>query len=291
MRLAELLESAASQLEKAGIEESQLEARLLLEACLNKTRTELFLLGQTEVSIENEARYIGYITRRKQREPVAYILGEQEFWSMQFFVSPSVLIPRPETEFLLDRVLTLVNPLNLEHGHILDLCCGSGVIATVLAHETGKEIVAVDLSLAALEVTRSNLQRHNLMEQVAMVQADLFSAFQHNRKFSLIVSNPPYVSCFDIEHTLEPEVAKHEPRMALDGGDGGMDIIRRIRRDLPQFICPGGQLFMEIGADQSEAAYLLFTETPESSPGFEKVDILVDYAGRDRVLHATMGNK
>lgn len=291
MRLAELLESAAIKLEQAGVEESQLEARLLLEACLDKSRTELFLLGQTEVSAEDEARYVGFINRRKQREPVAYILKEQEFWSMQFLVTPAVLIPRPETEFLLDRVLALANPLNLRSGRLLDLCCGSGIIAVVLARETGRKIIAVDLSFAALEVTRSNLQRHNLLAQVAMVQADLFSAFQHNREFSLIVSNPPYVSSFDIENTLEPEVAKHEPRLALDGGDGGMDIIRRIRRDVSHFLCPGGQLFMEIGADQGEAAHLLFAENLDESPGFEKVDILVDYAGRDRVLHATMGNK
>ncbi|MDK9708612.1 MAG: peptide chain release factor N(5)-glutamine methyltransferase [Desulforhopalus sp.] len=290
MRLVELLESAALQLEKAGVAESQLEARLLLEACLAKTRTELFLLGQTEVPVEDEARYIDLINRRKQREPVAYILKEQEFWSMQFLVTPAVLIPRPETEFLLDRVLALVNPQNLRRGHLLDLCCGSGVIATVLARETGEDVFAVDLSRAALAVTRSNLQRHNLLARVAMVQADLFSAFSHNRQFSLIVSNPPYVSSFDIEHTLEPEVAEHEPRLALDGGDGGMDIIRRIRRDVSQFMCPGGQLFMEIGADQGEEVRLLFAEEFDGSPAFEKVDILVDYADRDRVLHATIRN-
>jgi len=235
-----------------------------------------------------QTKYLGFIGRRKNREPVAYILGEQEFWSMPFFVSPAVLIPRPETEFLLDRVLALVAPENLEKGALLDLCCGSGVIAAVLAKETGKRIIAADISPLALAVSRHNLCRHGLAGQVALVQADLFSAFRRRCNFSLIVSNPPYVGRFDLENNLEPEVAKHEPRLALDGGVAGMDFILRICREVPRLLCPGGQLFMEIGADQGEATRLLFTEGLKDSPGFEKIEILVDYAGRDRVLHARM---
>jgi release factor glutamine methyltransferase len=288
MRLSALLQVAEYDLEQAGIDEYSLEARLLLGACLGKTRTELFLLGQEEVATVDKIKFLGFIKRRKEREPVAYILGEQEFWSMPFFVSPAVLIPRPETEFLLDRVLALVDPDNLQRGALLDLCCGSGVIAAVLAKETGKKIIASDISSLALEVTRSNLQRHCLVERVSLVNADLFAAFRMRRDFSLIVSNPPYVRRFDLENNLEPEVAQHEPRLALDGGNMGMDFILKIRQVAPKVICPGGQLFMEIGADQGDTARLLFTEGQQDSPGFEEAEILIDYAGRERVLHARM---
>ena len=290
MRLSRLLHRAASELKLAGIEEYSLEARLLLCACLGKTRTELFLLGEEEVAAADQKRYLEFIDRRTKREPAAYILGEQEFWSMPFAVSPAVLIPRPETEFLLDRVLALVAQENLEKGAILDLCCGSGVIAAVLAKETGKQIIASDVSPSALAVAQHNLDRHGLEGQVALVAADLFSAFRMHRDFSLIVSNPPYVSRVDLENNLQPEVAKHEPRLALDGGMAGMDFIMRIHREVPNLLCPGGQLFLEIGADQGDATRRLFTYESKDREQFDQVDILVDYAGRDRVLYARMAH-
>ena len=127
--------------------ESDLDARLLLEYCTGKSRTEIFLDGGSEVNQEIQDSYLLLLERRKKREPVAYILGEQEFWSLPFWVTPDVLIPRPETEFLLDRVFALTDPENFQKGHILDLCCGSGVIAIVLAKETGKIIFASDISI------------------------------------------------------------------------------------------------------------------------------------------------
>jgi len=287
MRLAELFNRAAGELAEAGVPEYQLDARLLLESCLGITRTEIFLSGQAEVDEEAQQRYLGLIERRKKREPVAYILGEQEFWSMPFFVSPAVLIPRPETEFLLDRVLALTSPENRGRGCALDLCCGSGVIATVLARETGMKIIASDISFKALQVARKNLHRHHLADQVRLVQGDLLTPFlQTGDVFSLIVSNPPYVSNDDVENGLEPEVARHEPHLALDGGAGGLALIQEIRLRLPAVLCPGGQFFMEIGADQGEAVQSLFTADLKDAPGFCDVEILADYTGRDRVLHA-----
>ena len=288
MQLYELLQRAAGELQATGIEEFVLEARLLLQSCLGKTRTEIFLLGGEEVRQEDEMRYLACIDRRKKREPLAYIVGEQEFWSMPFFVCPDVLIPRPETEFLLDRVLSLVSQDNLTRGPLLDLCCGSGVIATVLAKETGKMIIASDISFSALSVARKNLQRHGQDSQVSLVMADLFSPFCPNRAFSLVVSNPPYVGRYDLDHSLEPEVAVFEPRLALDGGSAGMEVIVEIRRQIVKYLCPGGQLFMEIGADQGEATLALFNGMSKSTPDFTRVEILIDYAGRDRVLHAVM---
>lgn len=288
MRLLQLIQLAESELNCAGVEEYALEARLLVGACLGKTRTELFLHGETDVAAADQDIIFGCIGRRKNREPLAYIFGEQEFWSMPFWVSPAVLIPRPETEFLLDRVLALVDPVNLTKGALLDLCCGSGVIACVLAKETGKRIIASDISPLALDVTRSNLERHGLLMNVSLVEADLLSAFRMRHDFSLIVSNPPYVSRRELENYLEPEVARYEPWLALDGGLTGTDFILRICQEVPKILCPGGQLFMEIGADQGAVARSFFTTETKDSFGFEQVDIYADYAGRERVLHARM---
>ncbi|EKD37533.1 MAG: hypothetical protein ACD_75C01095G0002 [uncultured bacterium] len=287
MRLAELLKCAAGELYTAGVTEYQLDARLLLEGCLGITRTEIFLNGQNEVDEESQRTFLGFIGRRKKREPVAYILGEREFWSMPFYVTPAVLIPRPETEFLLDRVLALTSPENVGRGSALDLCCGSGVIATVLAKETGRRIIASDISFDALQVARKNLLRHHLAGQVDLVQGDLLTPFrQEGGVFSLIVANPPYVSRNDVENGLEPEVEQHEPHLALDGGEDGLAIINEIRLGLPRVLCPGGQFFMEIGADQGGSVGRLFAADFNDSPGFHDVKILIDYTGRDRVVHA-----
>lgn len=290
MHLAELLQYGIEELAQAGVPEYQLDARLLLENCLGITRTELFLSGRAEVDEVLRERFIGCIERRKKREPVAYILGEQEFWSLPFQVTPDVLIPRPETEFLLEKALAMALPLNLDRGLYLDLCCGSGVIATVLAKETGRQVVASDASFEALQVARKNLHRHQLIGRVHLVQGDLLSPFrQTGQEFSLIVANPPYVSSRELAEALEPEVARYEPRLALDAGEDGLDVIREIRRQLPRVLCPGGQIFMEIGADQAEAVHRLFAVHEEGTPAFLDVEILVDYAGRDRVLHARIG--
>lgn len=291
MRLAELLKYGTDVLSEAGVPECQLDARLLLESCLGIKRTEIFLNGQAEVDEISQRKFLCFVERRKKREPVAYILEEQEFWSLPFHVTPAVLIPRPETEFLLDRVLALAVPENIGRGFILDLCCGSGVIATVLARETGKDVIASDISFAALQVARKNLFRHQVARQVQLVQGDLLSAFRQKRGlFSLIVANPPYVSSREIEKSLEPEVAMHEPHLALSGGEDGLDIVREIRRQLPRVLCSGGQIFMEIGADQAEAVRSIFAAACQGRPDFCDVEILTDYTGRDRVLHARNGS-
>ncbi|NOR25719.1 MAG: peptide chain release factor N(5)-glutamine methyltransferase [Desulforhopalus sp.] len=275
-------------MQTALLPEYDLDARLLLEYCTGKSRTEIFLDGGSEVNQQLLDTYSQLLERRTKREPIAYILGEQEFWSLPFFVTSDVLIPRPETEFLLDRVLALTVSENLQKGPVLDLCCGSGVIATVLAKETGRTIYASDISKKALDVTRKNVKRHSLGSRVVLVQGDLFSHFSEESNFSLIVSNPPYVSSFDVANSLSPEVGVFEPHLALDGGADGLELIKEIRDGLAKVLGPGGQCFMEIGADQGEAVRLLFLEKVAGLPGFQHVEILVDYAGRDRVVHVRL---
>ncbi len=287
MRVIDLIQFARSELGGAGIEESNTDAHLLLGHSLGKSRTELFLAAAEEVPEKELLVFLALLARRKKREPLAYILGEREFWSLPFVVNPAVLIPRPETEFLLERALASVRRGACPAGMILDLCCGSGVIAVVLALELGRRIAAVDISSAALEVARENCIRHGVSQRVELIQADLFAAFPLRRMFSLVISNPPYVSRRDIQQGLEPEVVKFEPHLALDGGERGLDVIQRIRDGLPARMLSGGELFMEIGADQGAEVQKLFAEPSGPISCFKNVEILKDYAGRDRVLHAT----
>ena len=286
MRIVDALHNGSESLKDAGVEEFDLDARLLLENVLNKSRSELFLASEIKITDTQLVRYQGLIERRVQREPVAYILGEQEFWSLAFIVSPDVLIPRPETEFLLEQVLSNANKENFNRGKIIDLCCGSGVIATILAKETGQDVIAVDISLKALQVCRKNICRHNVQNSVHLIQSDLLNSLQKIQQFSLVVSNPPYVSHVDVTNNLQPEVSDYEPHLALDGGVRGLELIHTIREQLEHTLLPGGELFMEIGADQGEELKLMFSAKINGSDGFLAVEILKDYAGRDRVIHA-----
>ncbi len=288
MRVVDLLHYGASQLESAGVEQAALEVELLLGFCLEKNRTGLFLAATDEVDERHEQQFLSLLARRSKNEPSAYIFGEKEFWSLPFLVTPDVLIPRPETEFLLETVLALSKNKQWQPGPVLDLCCGSGVIAIILALETGRSVTAVDISAPALQVARRNAIRHQVADRITLVQADLLSAFAPRHIFGLVVSNPPYVSRQELRDGLQPEVMHFEPHLALDGGVGGLDIIQRIRKILPRVLKPGGDFFMEIGADQGLAVRELFAGDNTDKKIFERVEVLQDYSGRDRVLHARM---
>lgn len=284
MRYLELLNLGVLELARAGVTDAELDARILLEAATNKSRAELYLKANDPVGTKEHLKYLGFINKRKEREPVAYILGEREFWSLPFSVSPDVLIPRPETEFLLDKVFTVTENRNFSRGSLLDLCCGSGIIAIVLAKETGNAVVAADISSGALDMTQINIDRHTVYGKVSLVQGNLLEPF--GQCFSLIVSNPPYVSRREVLQELEPEVAEYEPHLALDGGESGMELIDKIYQQLDGALMPEGQLFMEIGANQGDYVRNLFTSGTVGSLTFKRVEIFKDYSGRDRVIHA-----
>jgi release factor glutamine methyltransferase len=286
MRVVDILAKSAELLKRAGVEEYQLDSRLLLEFVLKMSRTELFLAAERQLTEDEFDLYQSLLSRREKREPVAYIIGEQDFWSLTFNVTPDVLIPRPETEFLLEQVFAKTSDKNFNNGNILDLCCGSGVIASILALEKGKVVYGVDISEKALLVCQSNLLRNNLTKMVQLIQSDLLAAFTPKAWCSLVVSNPPYVSHIDVKDSLEPEVGQYEPQLALDGGVRGMEVIAVMREQLEYSMLPGGQLFMEFGADQAQEITELFGHTTGAGSGFSFVEVLQDYAGRDRVLHA-----
>ena len=156
----------------------------------------------------------------------------------------------------------------------------------VLAKETGQAVVAVDISPEALKVSKKNIYRHDVQDQVQLVQSDLLSSFQKINQFSLVVSNPPYVSHIDVTDNLASEVSDYEPHLALDGGVRGLELIKIIREQLEHVLLSGGELFMEIGADQGQELLAMFTFRMNGLDGFCTVEILKDYAGRDRVVHA-----
>ena len=192
--------------------------------------SDLLLRPELEVGEQETVRLAAALARRLAREPLQYITGTREFWSLDFIVSPAVLIPRPETEFLLDRVLAVLRRYGYSGGPVLDMCTGSGVIATILALELGaRSVIAVDRSRVALQVALQNWKKHGQDGVVQPLCADLFTAFGPEARFELIVANPPYVAERDLV-MLQPEVRDWEPESALFAGPRGLAIIEQLAR-------------------------------------------------------------
>jgi len=282
-RIADLLHQAVEKFEKIGIEEARIDAELLLSFCLKKSRTELYLAAKERLTTIQAHQFSELVNRRIRREPVAYITGEREFWSYTFDVTPDVLIPRPETEILVDMVMTRRNH-DFPTGKCLDLCCGSGILAIVLVLELDLNVVAVDISAKALDVCKQNCIKHGVEKKVALVQADLGSCFLKSRPFYLITVNPPYVLRAEMDRNLQPEVVNYEPHLALDGGQDGLEKINNICLHLPSLLAPGGDFFMEIGADQASRVKALLQSAADNQ-WYQVIDVFKDYAGRDRVIH------
>ena len=268
--------------------DGKLDARLLLEAACGTDVQTLLAHPERRVSQEEEALYRSFLERRRKREPLAYILGHQEFMGLDFSVSPSVLIPNQDTETLAEEALR-----GLKAGdRILDLCTGSGCILLSLLHYCpGASGTGTDLSAAALSVARENGLRLGMAERASWMRGDLFEALNNTEAealgepdpagpFDLIVSNPPYIRT-EVIKTLEPEVKSAEPYMALDGGKDGLDFYRRIAREAPAYLKRGGWLLLEIGFDQGQ-------EVPDllSGRGFTDVRVIKDYADNARVVSA-----
>ncbi|MDO4284673.1 MAG: peptide chain release factor N(5)-glutamine methyltransferase [Eubacteriales bacterium] len=277
----ELYEEGAAMLAAAGIPEARLDARLLLEdVCGTDTQT-LLAHGERPVSDSECARYEGVTARRAAREPLAYIVGEQEFMGIPFYVTPEVLIPNQDTEVLVEEAMR-----ELSGGmRILDLCTGSGcILLSLLRYSSGCSGVGTDLSEAALAVAERNAERMALSEQVEWRCGDLWDAVQPEL-FDIIVSNPPYIPTAVIG-TLAPEVRSAEPYQALDGGEDGLVFYRRIIGEAARHLRIGGKLFLEIGYDQSRAVTELLREA-----GFLEIETRQDYGGLDRVVRAERGLK
>lgn len=284
MQLAQLYQETYQKLSLAGIEEAQSDAVQLLCFCLGLTRSQLFLHSTHEITDPQLERCSELISRRLAREPLQYITGTREFWSLDFLVSPAVLIPRPETEFLLEQVLRTLDQQGYKGGSVLDMCTGSGVISVVLAQElAAQKIFAVDCSLDALSVAAANIAKHKKTTAVSLVCSDLFSAIRPRPCFELIVANPPYIAEIELA-ALQPEVQQWEPRSALAAGRQGLDVIKMLADQVPEYLIGGGWLFVEIGADQKDTVGALFTN--HASNAYECVEIINDWSTRPRVLKA-----
>lgn len=252
MNIAEALREATEILQNAGVPEARRDAGSLLSFVIGKNRTFLISHAEDDVDDSRLAQFRNAVERRAAGEPLQYITGVQDFFGREFRVTPDVLIPRPETELLVEAALEVNKTATL----ICDIGTGSGCIAlTLLCELNDARAVAVDKSPAALEIAKLNAQRFSVADRVEFVVSDCFDSVEP-RDFDLLVSNPPYVAG-DVLAGLQREVRDHEPLLALSPGPDGLSIIRRLVHDAPAFLKPNGHLIMEIGFDQAEAVQQL----------------------------------
>ena len=277
-----VLRQAAQRLISCGIESGALDAEILLAHALGIAREQLVAALRSPVDDRNLRTFESLLSRRIKREPTAYITGRREFWSLDFRVTPGVLIPRPETELLVETVLELATEWRSAGApRILELGTGSGVIAVALASELkSAEIVATDISAEALAVARGNAVRNDVAGRIKFVEGDLFEPLAGEPRVDFIVFNPPYIRHADIIG-LEPEISRWEPRGALDGGVDGLDYYRRTAANAGHHLSAQGVVAVEVGAGMGSAVAEFFHEAEYSS-----VSIADDYAGRDRVVVA-----
>lgn len=271
MTLREACRYGADRLRDAGVPEAELDAWYLLEWASVLDRSHYLAYPEEELGKEAESRFLEALERRERRIPLQHITGEQEFMGLSFLVSDQVLIPRQDTEILVEQALKYLKP----GMRFLDLCTGSGCILLSLLHFCpGAEGTGADLSLTALEVAERNRKRLSLPAK--LMQSDLFEKIEGS--FDLIVSNPPYIRRDEIPGLME-EVRLHEPLMALDGHGDGLYFYRKIIEESDLYLKQGGWLMFEIGSDQGEAVTAMMRRA-----GYTRVEVIRDLAGLDRVV-------
>ena len=307
MNRRDLVKWGKEDLEGRGIAEPGAEAELLFLLSGKINRTELYRDPDATVPPEEEEKYRELIRRRGERIPLFYLLGEREFWSLPIQVAPGVLIPRPETELLVEEALRLVKECGLRNAdcgmkksssppalnskletrnpelNFLDLGTGSGAVALAILTEIPEARAwATDLSPDALQIAAGNARRLKLEDRIRFLAGDLFGPLRQFREFfHLVVCNPPYIPSAVIP-TLAPEVARGEPRLALDGGEDGLQVIRRVAEEAFAYLQMPGFLLMEIGDTQAEAVRDLLARRGK----YENIRVIQDYSGRDRVVIA-----
>lgn len=307
LTIKETLSWATDYLVQYDVPDAKAEAEYLLAHALGCKRVELHVNHASGLSYHALQEFIDFVERRIKREPSQYIIGEQEFWGLPFKVTKDVLIPRPETEVLVEEAVNMAGgrwevggrkdenhifphpTSHIPHPIILDLCTGNGCIAISLAKEIpDSRVYAVDISERALNVARENAERHNVAGRMTFLQGDLFESlkgFGLKEKFDLIVSNPPYISK-KMMVDLEREVKDYEPVTALYGGDDGLDFYRRIISEGSAYLTAGGYLMLEMGYGQAEEIKKLIKQ----NKAFEHIDIKKDFARIDRVIKAQTKN-
>ncbi|MBI1911127.1 MAG: peptide chain release factor N(5)-glutamine methyltransferase [Deltaproteobacteria bacterium] len=278
------LQEAIKKLEAARVPDAKAEAEFLLTHLLFLKRHELFLDPERQLTKKESELWNSFIERKANREPSQYIIGETEFYGYRFKVTPDVLIPRPETELLVEEAIKTASSFKGEI-NIVDLCTGSGCIAIAVAKEIkSSNVFATDISAGALKVAAENAKLNSITERVSFFEGDLFKPLEGTgleNKIHLILSNPPYVSTKDKE-ILEPEVRDFEPASALLAGDNGLEFYRRIILEAPLYLLSGGYLIMELGYGQAD----LVRSMAEENGRFASIEVKKDYSGIERVFKA-----
>ncbi len=269
---------ATDDFKRRGNKTARLDAELLLGEALGFDRIKLIVEAERPLADGELGRYRELIKRRRVGEPIAYILGRREFFALPLVVDKRVLIPRPDTEILVESALLGTHAQHL-YGRMLDLCTGSGCVAIAFAKARPTwRVTAVDVSPDAASVARENVRRAGVVHNLAVLEGDLFSALPAGSRFELITANPPYIPSADIAG-LEADVRDFEPRLALDGGADGLDITRRIIAEAPGYLSPGGLLAMEGGFDQAPVVAELL-----AAAGYTDITRAKDLAGIERVV-------
>jgi release factor glutamine methyltransferase len=273
-----VLRWATQDFEKRGLPTARLDAEVLLAHVLGSERIRLYVeatraLGEAELGAYREV-----IQRRRAGEPVAYVVGQREFFGLDFAVDRRVLIPRPDTETLVEAALARTHAWSM-HGRALDLCTGSGCVAIAFAHQRPTwEVIGVDLDAGALEVARANALSLGAVHSVRFCAGDLGAALDPNERFDLVTANPPYIPTGECD-VLDPGVRDFEPRRALDGGQDGLSVMRRVVETARACLVPEGIVALEVGFDQASRVVELL-----ESAGFSAIERQRDYGGHERVV-------
>ena len=280
-----------ARLRDANVPSFTLAAELLLLHVVGRDRTWLYAHPEDEISMEQEERFLSLIARRAAGEPTQYLTGKQEFWGLEFEVTPDVLIPRPETEHVIEVALDRLALREIRAGRkqtlsgyglqIADIGTGSGCIAIALAKDLpGTKFIATDISPAALSVARRNAERHNFADRIEFVRANVLEGIAAETHFDLIASNPPYIGRRE-GPTLQREVRDHEPEVALYGGEEGYELYAALVTQSAAHLLPGGIVVLELGHDSLPAVQPLF-----DTPDWTRVGVTNDLAGIPRVIAA-----
>lgn len=277
--ISDILKQASERLRAAGVPNDVLDAQTLLAEALGQDRTYLIVNFNQRLKEDLLARYWALIERRAAGEPLQYITGHQEFFGLEFEVTTDVLIPRPETELIIEETIRLVQQHDLAAPVIVDVGTGSGCIAITLAREIDEaRVIACDISAAALRVARRNAARHRLESRVPFVLSNLLSAFDETEFADFIISNPPYVAASELP-SLQREVRDWEPRLALTDCGDGLSFYRRLLNDAPARLKSGGHLICELGYTQSETVLAM-----ANSASWAEARVLDDLQGIPRTL-------
>ncbi len=282
LTIKDALDKSTEYLRKKQSSSPRLDAELLLAHILGITRLQLYLQFDRPLSEEEKSKYRDVLKRRGEHEPVAYIIGEKEFMSLSFYVTPAVLVPRPETELLVEEAIKHIEEWETEHPgtvpSIFEVGVGCGAISiSLLHHFKDLRIIASDVSADALDVAKQNAERHGVADRFTLIPGDLFAG--ESGPFDFIIGNPPYLR-EDEKATLAHDIVRYEPYAALFAGADGMDVVRRIIFEGEKKLSPGGEILLEIGKNQ----YVKLSAKIESREKFRKVQTVKDYTGVVRCL-------